>query len=497
MTAGSAPHHDSRSGPATARRVLLLLVAALALAPTLLAGAIDAAAQDATATPTQQELQQLRDEAIANGDQQLELTFEEYNDSGIEGTATLYDLGDDRTLIAIAITGGGEAHPAHIHEGTCGNSEPEPYRTLATVDETGKSLSLVDVALTDLIDGGDYTIDLHLSPSELGTLVACTNIEGTTTAATPAAGATAAATPTVEPTGAGGQAQTATAAATTTPTATAAATTPPTPTPTAAATQTATVAPTGAGGQPKTPTATAAATATQAVQGGKGETVDGTGGAQAAPGSVASLPLGDYSGLGVTGTVSLVAIDASTTKVTIALQGDAVTGGHIAHLHRGTCDSLQDEGTIYLATVGTDGTSSTTVDIPLEDLLNDGWSVNVHLSEADWDTWLVCGSLSDATGGMTGSTSVTPVGGKGVPVTPTSAITAADGTSGVGGKGEPVAPSTITQRAGVGSTLPWPDSPAQAIAWALGAVALLLAAAGVLLRRADHRQPSRWHRLGL
>jgi hypothetical protein len=475
-----------------ARRILFLLMIALAAGSALLAGSVDVAAQDATATPTQLDLRQLRDEAIANGDQQLELTLQEYNDSGIEGTATLYDLGDDRTLVAIEITGGGEAHPAHIHEGTCGNSEPEPFKTLATVDATGKSLSLVDVALSDLLDGGDYTVDLHLSPSELGTLVACANIEGTTTAATPAAGSTAAPateTPAVTPTGAGGQAATATATETAPATETATATEPPTET--ATAIETATVAPTGEGGQAQTPTAT--------VSAGKGETIDGTGGAQAAPGTVASLPLADYSGLGVTGTVSLVAIDASTTKVTITLEGEAVTGGHIAHLHRGTCDNPQDEGTNYLATVGADGVSSTTVDIPLADLLNDGWSVNVHRSETDWDTWLVCGYLGDATGGMTGVTSITPApsGGKGEPVTSANVVSAADGTSGVGGKGEPVAPSTVPQSVGVGSGLSWPDSPAQAITWSLGIFALLLAAAGFLLRRADHRQPTRWHRLGL
>lgn len=494
MTAAKAPHHRPRSGPATVRRVLFLLITALATATALLAGSLNVAAQDGTATPTQQDLQQLRDEAVANGDPQLELTFEELNDSGVEGTATLYDLGDDRTLVAIEVTGGGDAHPAHIHEGTCGSSEPEPYRTLATVDNSGESLSLVDVSLSALIDGGDYTIDLHLSPSELGTLVVCANIEGTPTPATPAADTTATPeqTATVAPTGEGGQGTTPTPSPTSAATTTAAAETP---TPTA----TATVAPTGEGGQTTTPAPTATATATATAVGGKGTAVDGTGGAQAAPGAVASLPLADYSGIGVTGTVSLVAIDNSTTRVTIELQGDAVTGGHIAHLHRGTCDSLQSDGTIYLASVGADGVSSTTVSIPMEDLLNDGWSVNVHLSEADWNVWMVCGYLGNSTGGMTGSTSVTPApgGGKGVPVTPANVVTAADGTSGVGGKGVPVEPSSVPQGVGIGSTVPWPDSPTHAVAWSLGIFALMLAAAGFLVRRSEHRQPTRWQRLGL
>ncbi len=485
MTAVKAPHHHPRSGPAAGRRVLFLLIAVLATATTLLAASLDAAAQEATATPTQQDLQQLRDEAIANGDPQLELTFEELNDSGVEGTATLYDLGDDRTLVAIEVTGGSDAHPAHIHEGTCGASEPEPYQTLATVDDTGESLSLVDVSLTDLIDGGDYTVDLHLSPSELGTLVVCANIEGTPTPATPAA-ATPTETASAVPTGEGGQVTTPTVPATTTATAEASETATPE--------ETATVVPTGEGGQVTT---TPTATATETTTSGSGTTVDGTGGAQTTSAATATLPLDDYSDIGVTGTVTLEAIDANTTQVTIQLQGDAVTGGHLAHLHPGTCDTLKSDGTIYLANVGADGVSSTTVNISLDALLNEGWSVNVHLSEAEWNVWMVCGYLGDATGGTTGTTVVTPAGGKGEPVGSANAVTAADGTSGVGGKGEPVEPSTIPQSVGIGSTLPWPESPVHAIAWSLAAFALMLAVAGILVRRSEHRQPTRWHRLGL
>src|SRR5699024_4386002 len=123
-------------------------------------------------------------------------------------------------------------------------------------------------------------------------------------------------------------------------------------------------------------TQTPAATEPPVATGGKGTTVDGTGGAQAAPDAVASLPLDDYSGLGVSGTVSLVAADTNTTKVTITLTGETITGGHIAHLHPGTCAAPRDEGTIYLADVGPDGVSETTVGIALSALLSDGWIVN-------------------------------------------------------------------------------------------------------------------------
>lgn len=484
------------------RVAVSLLAGIIAITSALLAGSAHFAAQDDStpvATPTQDELQQRRDQAIADGVDQLELEFQEYSDSGIDGTATFYDLGDE-TLVAIEIEGGGESHPAHIHEGTCGNSEAEAFAPLTTVDESGESLSLVDTSLRELIDGGDYTVDLHLSPNELGTLIACANIEGTVVPATPDPDASPAPatptavtteTPATTPTGEGGIVDTPTPDVTTPDATTAVETTPPTPTPTDVPTETATAAPT----DPTTPTPT-----TTPEEVGDEGVQDGTGGAQVAPGSAASLPLTDYSGLGVTGTLSLIAIDDETTKVTITLEGDVITGGHIAHLHRGTCDALQDEGTIHLATVGADGVSESTVGRSLPSLINDGWSVNVHLSEDAWDTWLVCGYLGDATGGMTGVADVTPVAG-GIVTTPTpvSVVSSADGTAGISGKGDPVTTTTLTQSVGIGSTVLWPDSPAQAIIWSLAIFAFVLATTGLMVWRGGRHngQPTRWQRLGL
>lgn len=107
----------------------------------------------------------------------LELELEELNDSGITGTVTLYDAGDDETIVEFDVEGSGGNHPAHIHRGTCGDLDPEPYKNLENVDAQGKSTTVVDVALDDLL-AGDYAIDMHLAPDELGTLIACADIEG-------------------------------------------------------------------------------------------------------------------------------------------------------------------------------------------------------------------------------------------------------------------------------------------------------------------------------
>ncbi len=107
---------------------------------------------------------------------QLKLTFTELNDSGVTGTTTLFDAGD-RTIVDIDVQNTGADHPAHIHKGTCGQLDGQPAYTLASVHEDGKSRSVVDASLDDLVAGG-YAIDLHLSPADLGTLIDCVDITG-------------------------------------------------------------------------------------------------------------------------------------------------------------------------------------------------------------------------------------------------------------------------------------------------------------------------------
>lgn len=106
----------------------------------------------------------------------LELELEELNDSGINGTVTLYDAGD-QTIVDFDVEGAGGEHPAHIHEGVCGELEPEPAFLLENVNEDGESTTVVDVSLDALLEE-DYAIDIHLAPDQLGTLIACVDIDG-------------------------------------------------------------------------------------------------------------------------------------------------------------------------------------------------------------------------------------------------------------------------------------------------------------------------------
>jgi len=106
----------------------------------------------------------------------LELALRELNDSGVSGTVTLYDAGD-RTIVEIDAQDTGENHPSHIHAGRCDDLTPEPAFPLQNVRSDGQATSVVDASLDELL-AEEFSVDMHLAPNELGTLIACAEIEG-------------------------------------------------------------------------------------------------------------------------------------------------------------------------------------------------------------------------------------------------------------------------------------------------------------------------------
>ncbi len=421
----------------------------------------------------------------------LELDLEELNDSGISGTVTLYDAGE-RTIVEFDVDGAGGDHPANISTGVCGDLDPEPAFELEPVDKDGKSLTVVDEKLDTLLES-EHAIDMRLAPDQLGTIIACANIEGEPEVPS-------AASPEASPTGEGGQAATKTPAAITT---------------TATETPTATVTTTPA---PTTTTATAASTPES----------DGTGGTINAGERSETIPLRELNDSGVTGTVVL-SEQGNATRISIQLTGDAVTGDHIAHLHDGTCEA-PGEYTYTLNPVSAEGTSETVVNMTLDELVTGGYMVNVHPDEANWDIWMVCGELTTATttttvtptpapttaaGGQsttptqaptsgttttttpsTSTTTTTPV----IPVQTVPPTTSGDGTAGVTGAATGDNVQTLPQTAGVGAMLDWPSDPRTAILWATAAAALILASTALVIRRGERQDTathSRWTRLGI
>jgi hypothetical protein len=83
-----------------------------------------------------------------------------------------------------------EAHPAHIHSGTCDQLGDVVYPLADVTYPTGEQMGAggghevkisemnhVDAPLQEIIDGG-HAINVHLSAEEIGTYIACGNIGG-------------------------------------------------------------------------------------------------------------------------------------------------------------------------------------------------------------------------------------------------------------------------------------------------------------------------------
>ena len=83
-----------------------------------------------------------------------------------------------------------EAHPAHIHSGTCDQLGDVVFPLADVVTQTGEEMGAagghpvkvsevnnVDAPLQEILDGG-HAINVHLSAEEIGTYIACGNIGG-------------------------------------------------------------------------------------------------------------------------------------------------------------------------------------------------------------------------------------------------------------------------------------------------------------------------------
>lgn len=113
---------------------------------------------------------------------------------------------------------------------------------------------------------------------------------------------------------------------------------------------------------------------------------------------------------GVSGEATLTAAGEETV-VSIALEG--ATGDHPAHIHMGTCDTLNPNPEYVLTDIDADGASETTVPVALSDLLASEYAVNVHLSVDEIETYVSCGTIvaADTGGTETASTDTTAAGG--------------------------------------------------------------------------------------
>ncbi len=112
--------------------------------------------------------------AVAQGDETIVIDMEELNDSGVSGTATLEPDGDV-TVVSLELEGATGDHPAHVHEGTCEDLDPNPAYPLTDVNADGVSETTIEVPLADLL-ASPHAVNVHRSTEDIGTYVACGNI---------------------------------------------------------------------------------------------------------------------------------------------------------------------------------------------------------------------------------------------------------------------------------------------------------------------------------
>ena len=110
------------------------------------------------------------------------------------------------------------------------------------------------------------------------------------------------------------------------------------------------------------------------------------------------IELNEYKGSGVTGWAKLTpTIDGM--RLTMAVEGTAVTGNHPTHIHTGTCDDFDPNPTYPLTTfildpLTDDGSSKTVLaDISLQKMLADDYVILVHKSMEELTTYFVCGEI--------------------------------------------------------------------------------------------------------
>ena len=103
------------------------------------------------------------------------------------------------------------------------------------------------------------------------------------------------------------------------------------------------------------------------------------------------IPLKTLNDSGVTGSVTLTALDARRTQVEIRVD----PAGHPdmpSHIHPGTCTSLVPQPKYPLQNVMA-GHSVTIVTAAFADLLKGGLAVNIHRSNQDLATYTACAEL--------------------------------------------------------------------------------------------------------
>ena len=162
------------------KRILPLLAAALIAAGCGSDEDEDAAQDAATALTDTAAAEETVEDVLTEAEEALEdaeltLDLQEQNSSGISGTATLSPTSDGEVEVELEVDGSeGGPHPAHIHEGSCADLDPNPAFPLEDVVD-GRSETTVSVDIADLTLN-EYAINVHESPENADVYVACADV---------------------------------------------------------------------------------------------------------------------------------------------------------------------------------------------------------------------------------------------------------------------------------------------------------------------------------
>ena len=94
--------------------------------------------------------------------------------SGVRGSVLVSDYGFDGAIVVILLSGTpvDGVHPAHFHAGDCGSGGDIVVPLENVNGRSGLSVTTTDTPYDDVVNG-NYYLNIHLSPDNMGTIVAC------------------------------------------------------------------------------------------------------------------------------------------------------------------------------------------------------------------------------------------------------------------------------------------------------------------------------------
>jgi hypothetical protein len=106
----------------------------------------------------------------------LSIPIYSQNGSGEYGSVTFLQRGPNLVVSVYMDNPTAATQPVHIHDGTCAKLNPKPKYPLMSLSSGSSSTTLENVSLASLL-AGPFAVNVHKSPNEVGTYVACGDIK--------------------------------------------------------------------------------------------------------------------------------------------------------------------------------------------------------------------------------------------------------------------------------------------------------------------------------